>query len=133
MDFIVGLPRTRRQHESIWVILDILTKSAHFRPVKVTYSAEDYSKLYLKEIVKLHGSPLSIISDRGTQFTSHFWKVFQSGIGTKLKLSSTIHPKTDGQEKSTIQTLEDMLRACVIDFKGNWDYNLYFIEFSYNK
>ena len=124
MDFVVGLPRTRRQHDSIWVIVDRLTKSAHFLPVKVSYSAEDYAKLYIKEIVKLHGAPLSIISDRGAQFTSHFWRSFQSGLGTQVKLSTAFHPQTDGQAERTIQTLEDMLRACVIDFKGNRDDHL---------
>ncbi|WMV18820.1 hypothetical protein MTR67_012205 [Solanum verrucosum] len=132
MNFVVGLPRTRRQHDSIWVIVDRLTKSAHFLPVKVSYSAEDYAKLYIKEIVNLHGAPLSIISDRGAQFTSYFWRSFQSGLGTQVKLSTAFHPQTDGQAERTIQTLEDMLRACVIDFKGNWDYHLPLIEFSYN-
>ena len=74
--FLVGLPRTRRQHESIWVIVDRLTKFEHFLQVQVTYSAENYAKLYIKDIVKFHGVPLSIISDRGTQFTSYFWKAF---------------------------------------------------------
>ncbi|KAH0709204.1 hypothetical protein KY284_010631 [Solanum tuberosum] len=132
MDFVVGFPRTHRQHNSIWVIVDRLTKSAHFLPVKVSYSAEDYAKLYIKEIVKFHGAPLSIISDRGAQFTSHFWWSFQSGLGTQVKLSTAFHPQTDGQAERTIQTLEDMFRACVIDFKGNCDDHLPLIEFSYN-
>ena len=97
MDFVVGLPRTTRQHDSIWVIVDRLTKFEHFLQVQVTYSAENYAKLYIKDIVKFHGVPLSIISDRGTQFTSHFWKALQSGIGTKVKISTAFHPKTDGQ------------------------------------
>jgi len=88
--------------------------------------------MYLNELVKLHGVPLSIISDRGTQFTSQFWKSFQKGLGTKVKLSTTFHPKTDGQVERTIQTLKDMLRACVIDFKINWDHHLPLIEFAYN-
>ncbi|WMV51220.1 hypothetical protein MTR67_044605 [Solanum verrucosum] len=120
MDFVVGLPRTRRQHDSIWVIVDRLTKSAHFLPVKVSYSAENYSKLYIKEIVKLHGAPLPIISDRGAQFTSHFWRSLQSGLDNQVKLSTAFYPQTDGQVERTIQTLEDMLRACVIDFKGEF-------------
>ena len=74
MDFVVGLPRTRRQHDSIWVIVDRLTKSAHFIPVKSTYRVEDYARLYIDEIVRWHGIPLSIISDRGAQFTLHFWR-----------------------------------------------------------
>ncbi|MCQ8082127.1 hypothetical protein NP492_23680, partial [Salmonella enterica] len=96
MDFIVGLPRTRRQHDSIWVIVDRMTKLAHFLPVKVSYLAEDYAKMDLREMVKFHGVPLSIISDRGTQFTSQFWKSFQKGLGTRVKLSTTFHPQTNG-------------------------------------
>ncbi|WMV13915.1 hypothetical protein MTR67_007300 [Solanum verrucosum] len=111
---------------------DRMTKSAHFIPVKVSYSAEDYAKLYLREMVRLHGVPLSIISDRGTQFTSQFWKSFQKGLGTRVKHSTTFHPKIDGQVEHTIQTLEDMMRECVIDFKGNWDVHLPLIEFVYN-
>ena len=82
--------------------------------------------------MKLHGVPLSIISDRGPQFTSQFWKSFQKGLGTKVKLSTAFHPQMDGQAERTIQTLENMLRACVIDFKGNWDDHLPLIEFAYN-
>ena len=92
MDFITGLPHTRRQHDSIWVIVDRMTKSSHFLVVKTTYSAEDYVKLYINEIVRLHGVPFSIISDRGPQFTSHFWKSFQKGLGTQVNLSTTFHP-----------------------------------------
>ncbi|WMV58865.1 hypothetical protein MTR67_052250 [Solanum verrucosum] len=109
-----------------------MTKSAHFLPIKVYYSAEDYAKLYLREVVRLHGVPLSIISDRGTQFTSHFWKAFQNGLGTKVKIRTAFHPQMDGQVERTIQTLQDMLRACVIDFKGNWNGHLPLIEFAYN-
>ncbi|KAH0716653.1 hypothetical protein KY290_012914 [Solanum tuberosum] len=124
MDFMVGLPRTRRQHDSIWFIMDRLTKSTHFLPFKVSYSAEDYSKLYIKEIVKFHGAPLSIISDRGTQFSFHFCRSFQNGLGTQMKLSTAFHPQTDGQAERTIQTLEDMFRACVNDFKEGVDLRL---------
>ncbi|WMV24790.1 hypothetical protein MTR67_018175, partial [Solanum verrucosum] len=95
-----------------------MTKSTHFIPVKVSYSVEDYAKLYLREMVKLHGVPLSIISDRGTQFVSQFWKSFQKVLATRVKLSTAFHPQTDGQAECTIKTLEDMLRACVVDIKG---------------
>ncbi|MCF8701880.1 hypothetical protein L3054_10855 [Corynebacterium sp. MC-10] len=132
MDFITGLPRTLRKYDSIWVIVDRLTKSAHFLPVRTTYSAEDYARLYIKEIVRLHGVPLSIISDRGTQFTANFWRSFQTGLGTQVSLSTAFHPQTDGQAERTIQTLEDMLRACVIDFRGSWDEHLPLVEFAYN-
>ena len=131
MNFITGLPHTRRQHDSIWVIVDRMTKSSRFSAVKTTYMAEDYAKLYLTEIVRFHGVLLSIISDRGPQFTSHFWKSFQKGLGTQVNLSTTFHPQTDGQAERTIQTLEDMLRVCVIDFKGSWDDHLPLIEFAY--
>nr|XP_009800441.1 PREDICTED: uncharacterized protein LOC104246331 [Nicotiana sylvestris] len=117
MDFITGLPRSLRKHDSIWVIVDRLTKSAHFLPVNTTDSAEDYAKLYIKEIVQLHGTPLSIISHHGAQFTANFWKSFQKGLGTRVNLSTAFHPQIDGQAEHTIKTLEDMLRACFIDFK----------------
>ena len=99
--------------------------------MKSTYRAEDYARLYIDEIVRWHGIPLSIISDRGSQFTSHFWRSFQKSLGTQVKLSTVFHPQTDGQAERTIQTFEDMLRACVIDFRGNWDDHLPLIEFSY--
>ncbi|KAH0669578.1 hypothetical protein KY285_023739 [Solanum tuberosum] len=132
MDFVVGLPKTRRGFDSVWVVVDRMTKSAHFLPVKTTYGAEEYAKLYIHELVRLHGIPLTIISDRGAQFTSHFWKSFQRCLGTKVKLSTAFHPQTDGQAERTIQTLEDMLRACVMELKGSWDDHLPLIEFAYN-
>ncbi|WMV45269.1 hypothetical protein MTR67_038654 [Solanum verrucosum] len=109
-----------------------MTKLAHFLPVKTTHSAKDYAKLYLQEVVRLHGVPVLIISDRGVQFTAHFWMSFQKGLGSKVNLSIAFHPQTDGQAEHTILTLEDMLRFYVIDFKGNWDHKLPLIEFSYN-
>ena len=114
MDFVVGLPKTMGKYDSIWVIVDRLTKSAHFIPVKVTYNAEKLAKLYISEIVRLHGVPLSIISDRGTQFTSMFWRTLHAKLGTRLDLSTAFHPHTDRKSKRTIQVLDDMLRACVI-------------------
>ena len=115
MDFITGLPRTRRQHDSIWVIVDRMTKSSRFSAVKTTYMAEDYAKLYLTEIVRLHGVPLSIISDKGPQFTSHFWKSLKKVLVVKL----TLVQHFIRQAELTIQTLNDMLRVCVIDCKGS--------------
>ena len=119
MYFIVGLPKTLGKFDSIWVIVDRLTKSAHFIPVKMTYNAEKLAKLYISEIVRLYGVPLSIISDRGTQFTFMFWRTLHVELGTRLDLSTAFHPQTDGQSKRTIQVLKDMLRACVIDFGGH--------------
>ena len=92
MVFVVGLPRTRRQHDSIWVIKDRLTKSAHFIPVKSTFKAKDYARLYIDEIVRWHGIPLSIILYIGAQFTSHFWRSFQKNLGTLPKLSTAFNP-----------------------------------------
>ena len=132
MDFVVGLPKTLGKFDSIWVIVDRLTKSAHFIPVKVTYNAEKLAKIYISEIIRLHGVPLSIISDRGTQFTYKFWKTLHAELGTRLDLSTAFHPQTDGQSERTIQVLEDMLRACVIEFGGHWDSFLPLAEFSYN-
>ncbi|WMV29725.1 hypothetical protein MTR67_023110 [Solanum verrucosum] len=105
MDFITGLPSSRRQHDSIWVIVDRMTKAAHFLPVKTTHSIEDYAKLYIQEV---------------------------KGLGSKVNLSTAFYPQPYGQAKCTIHTLEDMLRACVINFKCNWDDHLLLIEFAYN-
>jgi len=109
MDFITRIPRTQKQHDSIWVIVNRVTKSAQFLAVKTTDSVKDYAKLFVNDIVWLHGVTLSIISDRGPQFTSHFWKSFQKGLSTQVNLSTTFHPQTDDLAERTIQTLEDML------------------------
>ena len=90
------------------------------------------AQLYVNDIVTKHGVLISIVSDRDSRFTSNFWKSFQREIGTKLKMNSTYHSQTDGQSERTIQTLEDMLRSCIIDFKGNWDDHLPLAEFAYN-
>ena len=132
MDFIVGLPRTKANHDAIWVVIDRLTKSAHFLPINERFSLEKLVQLYLKEIVARHGVPVSIVSDRDPRFNSRFWRQFQECLGTKLNMSTAYHPQTDGQSERTIQTIEDMLRSCVLDFKGNWDDHLPLVEFSYN-
>jgi hypothetical protein len=132
MDFITKLPKTSTGYDTIWVIVDRLTKSAHFLPIKETDEMNTLAQIYLKEIVSRHGVPISIISDRDSRFTSHFWKSLQKALGTKLDMSTAYHPQTDGQSERTIQTLEDMLRACVIDFGKGWDKHLPLAEFSYN-
>nr|GEV44514.1 reverse transcriptase domain-containing protein [Tanacetum cinerariifolium] len=132
MDFVTGLPRTPSSYDSIWVIVDRLIKSAHFLPKKKTDSIEKLVELYLKEIVCKHGVPVSVISDRDSLCTSRFWVSLQRALGTQLDLSTTYHPKTNGQSEKTIQTLEDMLQACVIDFGCSWDKHLPLVEFSYN-
>ncbi|KAJ9542547.1 hypothetical protein OSB04_029053 [Centaurea solstitialis] len=132
MDFVTKLPRTPKGYDTIWVIVDRLSKSAHFLPMKETYSMERLARLYIAEIVRLHGTPVSIVSDRDARFTSTFWQSFQREMGTRVNLSTAYHPQTDGQNERTIQTLEDMLRACVLDFGGSWEDHLPLIEFAYN-
>nr|GEY04825.1 putative reverse transcriptase domain, ribonuclease H-like domain, aspartic peptidase domain protein [Tanacetum cinerariifolium] len=132
MDFITELPKTLNGYDTIWVIVDHLTKSTHFIPTRAIDSMETLTRLYIKEIVSRHGMPISIISDHNSHFTSRFWQSLQNDLGTQLDMSTTYHPKTDGQSERTIQTLEDMLRACVIDFGKGWDRHLPLIEFSYN-
>ncbi|GJT45980.1 reverse transcriptase domain-containing protein [Tanacetum coccineum] len=112
MDFITKLPKTTAGFDSIWVIVDRLTKSAHFLPMRETDLTEKLTRLYMKEIVARHGIPVSIISDRDSHFTSRVWQSLHKALGTQLNLSTAYHPQTDGQSERTIQTLEDMLRAC---------------------
>ncbi|GKD24399.1 reverse transcriptase domain-containing protein [Tanacetum coccineum] len=116
MDFISGLPRMLSGYDTNWVIVDRLTKSAYFLPIKKTGSMEKLTQLYLKEVVYSHGVPILIISDRDSHFTSRFWKSLQEALGTNLDMRTAYHPQTDGQSERTIQTLKDMLCACVIDF-----------------
>ncbi|GKC23669.1 reverse transcriptase domain-containing protein [Tanacetum coccineum] len=114
MDFFTKLPKTSSGHDTIWVIVDRLTKSAHFLQMKKTDSMDRLMRLYLKEVVSRNGVPVFIISDRDGRFTSHFWQSLQKALGIRLDLSTAYHPQTDGQSEKTIQTLEDMLCACVI-------------------
>ena len=132
MDFVSGFPLTQQKHDSVWVIVDRLTKSAHFIPVRIDYSMDRLAELYVNEIVRLHGVPLSIVSDRDPRFTSRFWKELQSALGTRLNFSTTFHPQTDGQSERLIQVLEDILRGCVMEFSGIWDRYIPLMEFAYN-
>ncbi|GJW94237.1 putative reverse transcriptase domain-containing protein [Tanacetum coccineum] len=132
MDFVTKLPKTSYGYDTIWVIIDRLTKSTHFIPTRETDSMETLTRLYIKEIVSRHGVPISIISDRDSHFTSRFWQSLQNALGTQLDMSTAYHPETDGQSERTIQTLEDMLRDCVIDFLKGWEKHLSLVEFSYN-
>ncbi|GKA48110.1 putative reverse transcriptase domain-containing protein, partial [Tanacetum coccineum] len=132
MDFVTKLPKTANGYDTIWVIVDRLTKSAHFLPMRENDPMEKLMKLYMKEVVTRHGVPVSIISDRDGRFTSLFWQALHKALGTRLDMSTAYHPETDGQSERTIQTLEDMLRACVLDFGKNWDRHLPLVEFSYN-
>nr|GEW43737.1 hypothetical protein [Tanacetum cinerariifolium] len=124
MDFMTKLPRTSSGHDTIWVIMDLFTKSAQFLPMREDYKIDRLARLYLNEIVARHGVSILIISDRDSRFTSRFWQSMQEALGTRLEISTAYHPQTDGQSERTIQTLEDMLKVCVLDFEGSWDVHL---------
>ncbi|GJS11930.1 putative reverse transcriptase domain-containing protein [Tanacetum coccineum] len=132
MDFVTKLPKSSQGCDTIWVIVDRLTKSAIFVPIREKDLIEKLARMYVKEVVRRHGIPVSIICDRNPRFTSNFWKSLQEALGTRLDMSTAYHPETDGQSERTIQTLEDMLRACVIDFRKGWFNHFSLVEFSYN-
>jgi transposase InsO family protein len=132
MDFIMGLPLTACKFNSIWVVVDRLTKSAHFIPVNTNYNIQKYAEIYVARVLCLHGVPKMIISDRGSQFVARFWEQLHASLGTHLIHSSAYHPQTDGQTERVNQILEDMPRACVMEYPGSWDKNLPWAEFSYN-
>ncbi|GJV61561.1 putative reverse transcriptase domain-containing protein [Tanacetum coccineum] len=132
MDFITKLPKSSQGFDTIWVIVDRLTKSDHFLPIRKNDPLDKLARLYLNGIVARHGIPASIICDRDGRFTSNFWRLFQKALGTDISISTAYHPETDDQSKRTIQTLEDMLRACMIDFDKGWVKHLPLAEFSYN-
>nr|GFA04844.1 putative reverse transcriptase domain-containing protein [Tanacetum cinerariifolium] len=119
MNFVTKLPRTSSGHDTIRVVVDRLTKSAHFLPMRGDYKMDRLARLYLNEIVARHCVSISIISDRDSRFTLRFWQSMQEALGTRLDMSTTYHPQTDGKSERTIQTLEDMLRACILDFEGS--------------
>ncbi|GJV26182.1 putative reverse transcriptase domain-containing protein [Tanacetum coccineum] len=132
IDLVTKLPRSSGGYDAIWVIVDRLTKSAHFLPIREDYKTEKLARIYINKIVAKHGVPVSIILDRDGRFALHLWQALQKALGTKLHISTAYNPETDRQSERTIQTLEDMLRVCVMDFGGSWDARLPLIEFSYN-
>ena len=132
MDFVTHLPWTSRGQDTLWVIANRLTKSTHFLVMRLTTTLEEFCRLYIREIVRLHGVSVSIVSDRDPRFTAHFWKSFQRAMRTRLMMSIVFHPQSDGQSERTIQILEDMLQACVLDLKGSWEEHLPLVEFAYN-
>ncbi|KAA0039471.1 pol protein [Cucumis melo var. makuwa] len=132
MDFITRLPRTLKGYTVICVMVDRLTKSVHFIPEKSTYTANKWAQLYLTEIVRLHEVLLSIVSDRDDSFISMFYKGLQAIMGTRLDFNTIFHSQTGGQTECLNQVLEDMLRACALEFPGSWDSHLHFMEFAYN-
>lgn len=132
MDFILGLPRTLSSHDSIWVIMNRLTKSAHFLLVKTTYKVIHLARFFIAEIVWLHGVPTIIVFDRDPKFTYRFWKAFYHAVGTNLNLNTSNHPISDGNTKRTIHIVDDKLQACILESRGNWKHHLPLIEFAYN-
>lgn len=133
MDFITGLPtRPGRSNDAIWVVVDRLTKVAHLVSVKSTDQSPILAEKYIDEILRLHGVPANIVSDRDPKFSSIFWRDLQRALGTDVHMSTAFHPETDGQTERTIRTIEDMIRLCALDWSADWEENLPLIEFSYN-
>ncbi|GJX28721.1 putative reverse transcriptase domain-containing protein [Tanacetum coccineum] len=132
MDFVTKLPKSSQGYDTIWVIVDRLTKFAIFVPMSETGPMEKLARMYLKDVVTRHGIPVSIICDQDPRFASIFWRSIKKALGTSLDMTTAYHPQTDGQSEKTIQTLEDMMRAYVIDFVKGWVNHLPLVEFSYN-
>jgi hypothetical protein len=119
MDFVMGLSRGKKGNDAIWVMVDRLTKSVLFLPIKMTDSVDKLAKLYVNEVIRLYRVLVSIISYRDPRFTSRLWLSLQRALRTKLNLSTTFHLQTDGQSKRTIQTFEDLLKPYMLEFGGN--------------
>jgi transposase InsO family protein len=132
MDFITGLPRTNKQHDSIMVVVEKLTKVAHFVLVKTTHTMTNIAEIFMKEIARLHGIPRTIVLHKDTKFTSNFWRELFKGFGTNLNFITTYHPQTDGKIERVNQIIQDMLRMYVMDKPSKWEYYLHLVDFGYN-
>jgi hypothetical protein len=132
MDFITGFPRTDKQHDSIMVVVNKLTKASHFILLKTTHKATEVADIFMKEVARLHEIPKTIVSDRDPKFTSNFWKGLFKGFRTNLNFSTTYHPKSDGQIEWVNQVIEDILRMYVMEKPSKWEDYLHLVEFSYN-
>jgi hypothetical protein len=132
MDFVLGLPRTLKKHDSIFVLVDKFSKMAHFIPYSKTSDASKIAKLYFDKIVKLYGFPKTIVSDRDIRFMSYFWKTLWPLVGTKLKFFAAYHPQTDGQTEVVNRSLGNLLKCLVGDHARTWDSILPIAQFAYN-
>jgi hypothetical protein len=132
MDFIIGFSRMSKQHDSIMVVVDKLTKDSHFIPLKTTHKVADVVDIFLKEVARLHRIPKMIVSDRNPKFTSNFWKELFKGFGTNLNFSTAYHPESNGQTERVNRVIEDMLRMYMMDKPARWEDYLHLVEFSYN-
>ena len=132
MDFVLGLPKTQRKHDSIFVVVDRFSKMAHFLPCNQSYDASKVAKLFLDKVVRIHGLPKTITSDRDVRFTSYFWKILWHLLGTKLNFSTAYHPQTDGHIEVINRSLGNLLRCLVGESLGNWDFLLPRAKFAYN-
>jgi hypothetical protein len=127
MDFITGLPRTSKQHDSIMVVVEKITKYAHLIPLKTTHKAGDVADIFLKEVARLHGIPKTIVSDRDPKFTSNFWKELFKGFRTNLNFSTAYHPESDGQKERVNRVIEEMMRMYVMDKPSRWEDYLHLV------